>query len=106
MLDHVTFCDGMTTDWPGSGSVIVRVHEPDGDPSTLRLDIDGGRIAATAADGSPDVELDAVTWATLACGHTPAAELARAGVLDADEAAVRTLTAFSAGRAPWCNEYF
>ncbi len=104
ILDHVTFCQN--TPAATKDETIIRIHEPEGHASTIRLTADGQHLSAELTDASPAVELDAPTWATLALGEIPARTLHRLGRLTADDAAVNLLDTFAAGRAPFCNDYF
>ena len=106
ILDHVAFCDGLTLPTARRGTAVVRIVECDGDPITLRLDLDAGQLSAAASDATPDAVLRDVDWATIAFGAGRASELARLKVIDCDTETAGLLDAFADGPAPWCNEYF
>ncbi|MEM8875783.1 MAG: GNAT family N-acetyltransferase [Planctomycetota bacterium] len=106
VLDHVAFCDGLATKTPISGKVIVGIDEPEETRSVFAIEVADGRITAAASGATPTATTTAANWAMLASGAYTAADLQRFGLLEADASAVAVLTAFSGGRAPFCNDYF
>ena len=108
VLDHVKLLESMR-DLPADvrGSTTVVIRETEGNTSTLRIEVEGGRATAKPASGDADVECVDRDWASIVTGDLSASRAACLGLIrlgDAGKLAV--LDAFARGPAPFCTEYF
>jgi predicted acetyltransferase len=89
------------------GKAVVAIREPEGETTTLTIDLADGRGSAVPSSATPAIECTAHVWAAVVLGDLSATEAARLGLLAArDGRALSVLDAFAAGPAPCCNEYF
>lgn len=106
VLDHKSFLEGLHLPESTRGSVGVRVIESDGEPSTLRIEFDSGRASVSKSAAKVDLEISDSLWASIVTGDTPAGDALRMGLIHTTPAVASLLDAFSAGRTPFCQEYF
>jgi predicted acetyltransferase len=73
---------------------------------SYRLSISGGRASVARVARTAGARLDVRALAALYTGFLPPRELARAGVLEADERTLSTLASIFAGAAPAVSDFF
>jgi predicted N-acetyltransferase YhbS len=107
VLDPVRLIGGIRLPDVPRGRAVVAITETEGSVSTLRIDGEGGRATAKPTGEAPDVECADRTWAAIVLGDLPATRAATMGLIRVNSPdALPVLDAFSAGPAPFSNEYF
>jgi predicted acetyltransferase len=110
VLDHRRLIEGMRLPSAGvRGACTAAIAECEGTVSRLRIEVEDGRaqVKPSAAAGGADVELTDRMWAPIVMGDLKATDAARLGLIRVHQpAALGVLDVFSAGRVPFCNEYF
>ncbi len=107
ILDHVRFLQAMRLPAETKGALTVGIAETEGHESRIQIDIDGGRAMAAVSTTPADLECSDRTWASIVTGDLPAATAAGLGLLKVNRlAAISLASAFAAGPAPFCTEYF
>ncbi len=104
ILDHVTFLEALHVPRDVSGTIVVGVHECEGNVSRLRVDVSGGRIGCVPSDASVEFECADRTWAGIACGDLIASDAVRLGLASGPPATV--LDVLGRGPLPFTHEYF
>ena len=104
VLDHAAFLSTMS--WPRdvTGRTVVAVQECEGHESRFAVDVADGRATVTASAATPTFTCDDRTWAAVASGDVPAADVVRWGLADGSTGPV--LDALSRGPVPFSHEYF
>lgn len=105
VLDVARILEART--YPTAGSIGLTIHDPLGfTTGTYRLDTDGAASRVTRSDAG-EVEMDIEDLSALSLGGRSAVELAMAGRLRGDDAAIRRLDTLMRGpRAPWSPVIF
>ena len=107
LLDHRRVLEAMTLATTAHGKANVTVGECEGTQSRLAIDFDGSKLTVKPATGPADVEVSDVLWASIVSGDLRASAARDLGLIRATSAeAIALLDAFSAGPAPFCQEYF
>ncbi len=106
VLDHAGFLDGQELTRAISGEVTIGITESEGSHSIVRLSIEDGIISAKYVNAQPDIVLNDVTWASIACGELRASTAVELGLTSCREDKLAILDALADGPAPFCFEYF
>jgi hypothetical protein len=108
VLDHKALLESMTALPPDRrGSVIVGVHEAEGNATRFAIDFADGRAAVSPADAAAQFECRDTIWAAIALGEMPASRAVELGLATCTSpAALTTLEAPALGPTPFCNEPF
>ncbi|QOV92060.1 GNAT family N-acetyltransferase [Humisphaera borealis] len=107
ILDHKAFLESMVALPPDQrGRAVVAVHEVEGDTGKFLVDLADGRMTVTPSDQSPQFECNSATWASIACGETPASQAVRYGLATGSTGAVGMLDALAVGPMPFTSEAF
>jgi predicted acetyltransferase len=107
ILDHKKVLEAMRLPAEATGKAIVAVHECDGNPARVAIDIAEGRVTASTSAASPTFECTDKVWAAVACGDLSARSAVEMGLATAaNDPSIATLDWLSRGPLPFCHEYF
>jgi predicted acetyltransferase len=107
ILDHKAVLEAMHFPPGVHGAIRVGVKETEGQVTRFSLDIDEGRASVKPVEGDVDLLTTDVLWASLVSGDLPARTAALMGrIAVADLRKLDLLQSFSAGPAPYCQDYF
>ncbi len=107
ILDHVAFLRALAIRPAVNGACTIAIRECEGTTSTIRLDINDGKIVASPSTQTPDLTLPDVTWAAVVMGDLPISTAASLGLVDvATPAVLQLLQPLSEGSPPYCHDYF
>lgn len=107
ILDHQRLLEAMHLPASSRGAVVVAVRETEGTVSQFRIEFDSGHASVTPTSAAPDLECADRDWASIALGDVRAADLVHYGHVKCHNPdALALLDLFTAGPAPFCNEYF
>ena len=107
ILDHRKVLEAMTLLSAVSGKMTVAIKECDGDSTRLKIDLNQGRMTVAPTTGDCNVMMTDVLWASIVTGDLKASTARAVGLIPSSpDDAIALLDAFSAGPAPFCQEYF
>jgi hypothetical protein len=107
ILDHIRFLNSLHLAAESSGSAVVSIKESEGHESRFRIDLSDGRAQASNTTASPDVTMTDRAWAAIGTGDLPPTIARELGLICVENPkALSVLSAFSAGPAPFCRDYF
>lgn len=107
ILDHKAVLEALKLPDSSRGATTVAIHECERPATRLKLDLSGGRCAVAVSSETAQAECSDVIWASIVSGDLRAHVAARLGLLKINNPhALDVLEAFSAGPAPFSNEYF
>ena len=106
IIDHTKLLEAIH--WPAEakGSAVVQIVDPRNQLTNLRIEVEAGKASVKRSTGEPEFVCPERLWGPIVTGDLGASAVAELGLVRGELSAIRLLDWLSAGKKPYCGEYF